>query len=64
MIATLTDVIGGDKVPRFVVSQINPDKSIELVTTTETPNITKFANQANYCLLGKPWDTQKNFEFR
>lgn len=54
MVATLTDVISGDEVAGFIVTQVNPDKGIQLVATAKAANITQLTNEAYYSLLAKP----------
>ena len=48
-ISTFGDMFLGEKVPRFIVSQVNADKSIDLIGRVKSTNITKFAN--NTCFL-------------
>ena len=49
-IPSFSDVFLGEKVPRFIVSQVNANKSVDLIGRVKSTNVIKFAN--NTCRFG------------
>lgn len=43
-ITSLSNVFLGEKVPRFIVSQVNTNKSVDLLGRLKATNISQFAN--------------------
>ena len=43
-ITLLSNVFLGEKVPRFLVSQVNANKSVDLIGRLKATNVIKFAN--------------------
>ena len=48
---SFSDVFLGEKVPRFIVSEVNTDKSIDLIGSLKATNISQFANDRCRCGL-------------
>ena len=48
-ITSLSNVLLGEKVPRFIVSQINANKSVDLIGRVKSTNVIKFANNTCRC---------------
>ena len=48
---SFSDVFLGEKVPRFIESEVNTDKSIDLIGSLKATNISQFANDRCRCGL-------------
>ena len=48
-ITLLSNVFLGEKVPRFLVSQVNANKSVDLIGRLKATNISQFANDRCRC---------------
>ena len=48
-ITSLSNVFLGEKVPRFIVSQVNANKSVDLIGRVKSTNVIKFANNTCRC---------------
>ena len=48
-ITSFSDVFLGEKVPRFVVSQVNANKSFDLIGRLKAKNISQLANDRCRC---------------
>lgn len=48
-IPSFSDVFLSEKVPRFIVSQINANKSVDLIGRVKSTNVIKFANNTCRC---------------
>ena len=48
-ITSFSDVFLSEKVPRFIVSQVNANKSVDLIGRVKSTNVIKFANNTCRC---------------
>ena len=48
-ITSFSDVFLGEKVPRFIVSQVNANKSVDLIGRLKVTNISQFSNDRCRC---------------
>ena len=48
-ITLLSNVFLGEKVPRFLVSQVNANKSVDLIGRVKSTSVIKFANNTCRC---------------
>ena len=48
-ITSFSNVFLGEKVPRFIVSQVNANKSVDLIGRLKATNISQFANDRCRC---------------
>ena len=62
-ISTSGDMFLGEKVPRFIVSQVNANISVDLIGSLKATNFTKVANNTCRCGFGYSRNREKKLVF-